>query len=288
MPPDHVPKPEMPPQSPPAEYGGLKPSDTSGRWGWRGRLKLFRLAVLSLIVLPPLAVFVRLPGALWWPLAGLWHRRALSAIGVDVSVTGQAAVPGPVLYVVNHVSWLDILVLGGYLKRASFVAKSEIAGWGFVGQLCALHRTEFVNRARRSDSSNQADRLAERIANGDSLILFPEGTSTDGNRVAPFKSALFSLAERAEAGLDRPLAIQPVSLSYTHVNGAPMTRRDRPLVAWIGDMELVSHLKAFFQISSLRAHIHLHPPVTLDAVGGRKAAARAAQEAVEAGLKDRP
>jgi len=265
------------------------------------------LFLLTLCITAPLLVLIRLPGHLWWRAASLWHRAVLRILGVHVHVVasngpdsrrlensnldskrpGMTGACSPVLYVANHIGWLDIVILGAHLRNASFVAKSEIAGWGAIGKIAALHKTEFVNRDRRSDSGNQANRLAARAAKGDSLILFAEGTSTDGARVAPFKSALFSLAERASEGRARPVLVQPVTLRFVAVDGAPMRRSLRPLVAWIGDMELVDHLKVFFQRRHIVAELHYHPPIDIAAVGGRKQAARQAWVAVEGGLHGR-
>lgn len=267
-----------------SDYAGLSRPGVGERWTARGKRRLVLLCLMSLILLPLQALCVHLPGRFWWPLAGLWYRLVLRIIGVKVRRIGQANRCGPTLFVSNHISWLDIMVLGAYLPHASFVAKAEIEGWGAIGKLCALGRTVFVDRTRRSDSARQASRLASRIAEGDSLILFPEGTSTDGVHVAPFKSALFSVAQRAAQGQDVPLKVQPVTLSFPAINGAPMTRQQRPLIAWIGDMELVSHLKAALNIPTLTAVIDFHPPLALEEGFSRKELARRAEEVITSGL----
>ena len=171
------------------------------------------------------------------------------------------------------------------MKNASFVAKSEIAGWGMVGSICALQRTLFINRTKRSDSIKQRDELTERIKEGSSLILFPEGTSTQGMQVAPFKSALFSVAEMANHGLDESLNIQPITLSYTEVNGMPLVRSQKPWVAWIGDMELLLHLKQFLGRSRIVATIEYHEPISLEEAGSRKNAATISEQVIRDGLE---
>lgn len=276
------------------EYSGLQVEEAA-RLGWRGRMRLVLIALNSLTLLPVQALLVRLPAGrsglrglwsgLWWPLAGLWHRITLAILAVRVQRIGRPAKPGPVLYVVNHISWLDILVLGAFLPRAAFVAKSEIAGWGAVAIACSLQRTLFINRRRTSDSARQRDALAERAEAGDSLILFPEGTSTDGRHVMAFKSALFSVAERAGAS-DQTLYIQPVTLAYTGLDGMPLTRHQRRHIAWIGDMELVGHVFDLLGRFCLRAEIRFHPAFTMAEAGSRKAAARRAEAAVRSGLAD--
>ena len=112
------------------------------------------------------------------------------------------------LFAANHVSYLDITVLGSLLD-ASFIAKTEVAGWPLFGWLARLQRSVFIDRRARS-TAHQRDSIAARLAAGEALILFPEGTSGDGNRLLPFKSALFSVADHAgrrrgdgAAGVDR-------------------------------------------------------------------------------------
>src|SRR5690625_3644958 len=149
-----------------------------------------------------------------------FHRRGCRLLGIQIEQVGEPARDRPVLYVANHVSYFDIPVLGS-LVRASFIAKAEIAGWPFFSWLAKLQRSVFVDR-RPSRTGGQRDEIAARLAAKDDLILFAEGTSGDGNRVLPFKSALFAVAEREVEG--RPLTVQPVSITYTRLDGMPMGR----------------------------------------------------------------
>ena len=137
----------------------------------------------------------------------------------------------PVLFASNHISYPDITVLGSLIP-GSFIAKAEVAHWPFFGWLAKLQRSVFVDRQVRS-TARQRDAIAERLATGDALILFPEGTSGDGNRVLPFKSALFSVARNRERAA--PITVQPVSIAYTRLDGMPIGRRLRPFFAWYGD-----------------------------------------------------
>ncbi len=266
------------------EYGGLK--GLAGE-GWRP-LALLRLFAIILITLPTyvfqsLVLLLRLPG--WWVIPLAWHRLASRILGFQVVRRGCRARGGPVLYVANHISWADIIVLGGLLPGASFVAKAEVAGWGLFGHLAGLHRTLYIRRQSRHDSARQRDALAGRVAAGDSLILFPEGTSTDGMRVDPFKSALFSVAERADEASHHHLQIQPVTIAYTEVNGIPMVRSQKPWVAWLGDVELVRHFKDLLGRARHGVTVEFHPPMTLAEAGDRKHLARACEVAVRAGLE---
>jgi len=206
--------------------------------------------------------------------------------GIRVRVIGTPVQDRGVLMVSNHTSYLDILALGG-IAYVSFIAKSEVAGWPLFGTFARLQRTVFVERERRTKTAQSRDQIRERLLEGDALVLFPEGTSNDGNRVLPFKSALMGAAE-TEVGRDaqgRPIhaLVQPVSVTYVAVHGIPMGRENRPLFAWYGDMELVDHLWEGLVTGPVDVVIEFHPPMTVDQAGGRKRLAALAEETVRRG-----
>jgi 1-acyl-sn-glycerol-3-phosphate acyltransferase len=232
------------------------------------------LLVPAELVLRPLA-----PGRRT-PLPWLFHRGLSRALGIRITAHGQPARRQRVLYVCNHLSWSDIPVLGARIRGASFIAKSEVSGWGVVGRLADLGRTVYVERERRVDVRGQRDDIAARLARGDSLILFPEGTNSDGVSVLPFKSALFAVADGVEDVL-----IQPVSLAYTRINGLPVTRRTLPELAWVGDTELMPHALDFMALGTVRAELLFHAPVRPEDFGNRKALARHCQRQVADGYR---
>jgi 1-acyl-sn-glycerol-3-phosphate acyltransferase len=149
------------------------------------------------------------------------------------------------------------------------VAKSEVERWPFFGLLAKLQRTVFVNRNRRTLVKDKAGEIAARLAQGDNIVLFAEGTSSDGNRVLPFKSSLFSAAETANGGSGNAV-IQPVLLAYTHLHGLPIQRHDRPMVAWYGEMNMVSHVWTVLKRGPLDVTISIGDPVPLAELSGRK------------------
>lgn len=187
----------------------------------------------------------------------------------------------PTLYIINHCSYLDIGVLGS-LIGGSFVAKAEVAGWPLFGWLARLQRTVFVNRQRRTDTAGQRNEIARRLEIGDSLILFPEGTSSDGNRVLPFKTALFSAAEQRIDG--RPVTVQPVTIAYVRLDGIPLGHGLRPFYAWYGDMELGLHLWKLAGLGDCTVSVEFHAPVTIDDFGSRKALAAHCRQVIVAGM----
>ncbi|WP_262693675.1 lysophospholipid acyltransferase family protein [Kordiimonas aquimaris] len=271
--------------SSPVEYGGLKSNLRAEGWSALGIGRVAAIMTASVPLISVQYVMARFSKRFWWPIAGLWHRTMCRILGIDVRLVGAPATDGVTLYAANHISWLDIIVLGGQLKNASFIAKSEVAGWGLLGTLCGLHKTVFVNRARRTDSARQRDELAGRIAEGHSLILFPEGTNTSGIDVAPFKSALFSVAERADEVSEAPFKIQPITVAYIEVNDMPLVRSQKPWVAWLGDVELFSHLRQFTGRAKTAVTIEFHEPVTLSEAGSRKELAQYCEARVKEGLE---
>jgi len=210
----------------------------------------------------------------------LWHKVVSRSLGVSSTLVGTAA-SGSVLYVVNHLSWLDIPVIGSHLS-GSFVAKSEVADMGVVGFFADMQDTIYVERERRSRSAVQSNAIQERLASGDNIILFPEGTSNDGVRILPFKSALFSSLEGARADAIR---IQPVTIAYTQLNGLPLTRNRLIEIAWLGDTELGSHALDFMRLGRIDARIMCHEPVRLADFADRKALARHCQAVISTGYR---
>ena len=193
--------------------------------------------------------------------------------GVAVTVQAQGSVPGR--------------VEGSALTPAVFIAKKEVASWPFFGTLARLQETVFVEREKRSQTVAARDEIRDRLREGDALVLFPEGTSDDGNRVLPFRSALLGAAEM-EIGTDahgqvHHVPVQPVSVTYVGVHGIPMGRENRPLFAWYGDMELIPHLWEAVKTGPMDAVVEFHLPMTVDTAGGRKALAAAAEAMVRAG-----
>ncbi|MBV9693306.1 MAG: 1-acyl-sn-glycerol-3-phosphate acyltransferase, partial [Alphaproteobacteria bacterium] len=193
-------------------------------------LLLFVITALLLIPVQSAALALKLKGRKTIPNA--YSRFLCRLFGVRLRVLGRPVQDKGVLMVANHTSYLDIIALGAS-ARVSFVAKSEVNTWPFFGVMARLYETVFVERARRTQAGVARDQLRQRLDEGDALVLFPEGTSNDGNRVLPFKSALMAAAESqlqwADNELPHFVPVQPVSLAYTGFQGMPMGRENRPL-----------------------------------------------------------
>ena len=258
--------------------GRQRAKTLSSPWRAVGRILLATPYTLILLPLQTAVLALDLRFARWLPR--FFHRQWCRIFGIRVQVEGQISAHRPTLFVANHVSYLDIIVLSSILE-ASFIAKSEIADWPILGLLARLQRTLFVER-RRPRAANQRDAISERLGAGDSLILFPEGTSNDGQRVLPFKSALFSVAERHED--DKPLVIQPVSLAYTRLDGIPLNRAFRPHYAWFGDMTLMPHMFEMLGIGTLTVEVTFHDSVASDGFATRKLLAEFCHRVVVSGV----
>ncbi len=238
-------------------------------------LAAFLTVTFLLIPVQWLGLTFRLPYVRSFPHA--YHRFVARLFGIHIRVLGKAS-PGALL-VANHTGWLDIVIFSAVMPL-SFVAKSEVASWPFFGTLARLQRTVFVTRARRSETGAARDDIRDRLLAGDTLVLFPEGTSNDGNGVLPFKSALLGAAEAMSEG--KHVTVQPVSTAYTGIHGIPMGRENRPLFAWYGDMELVPHLWESLKAGPLDVVVEFHSPLSLDMMD-RKQLAKAAETLVRAG-----
>ncbi|HKY93766.1 MAG TPA: lysophospholipid acyltransferase family protein [Kiloniellales bacterium] len=225
-----------------------------------------------------LALALNLPFQRSFPM--WYHRRICRIMGLRVEARGEQSTVRPTLFVSNHVSYLDIEVLGSLIK-GSFVAKAEVRQWPIFGWLARLQRSVFVER-RAGRAAESRDEMGDRLNAGDSLILFPEGTTSDGNRILPFKSALFSVADRQVDG--RPLVVQAVSVAYAKLDGMPMGRYLRPYVAWYGAMELGGHFARMFGLGTVTVIVEFHPPVTIDLFANRKALAAYCQAQVSRGV----
>jgi len=247
----------------------------------RALLRLLAYAALTLpaMLLQALALGLRLP--LSKSLPYWYHQRCCGIMGFRVERRGRQSRAQPTLYVVNHVSYFDIMILGSLIHGASFVAKAEVARWPLFGWLARLQRSVFIERRGR-EARTHRDELRARLEAGDSLILFPEGTSSDGNRTLPFRSSLFAAAKEPIDG--QALTVQPVSITYTRLDGLPMGRYLRPFLAWYGDMELAGHLWHAAGLGRVTVVVEFHKPVTFAEFGSRKRLSAHCETAVAEGV----
>jgi len=236
------------------------------------------LITAALIPLQALAIALR------WPVRHavprFYHRLLCALIGVRVHVVGAPPSQRPLLILANHTSWLDITVITSVLSVV-FVAKSEVATWPVFGLLAKLQRSVFVDRQRRHRSAETSAEIARRLVDGDPVVLFAEGTSSDGNRVLPFRTALIGTAQEllTVQNADR-VTIQPLSVAYVGWQGLPLDRRQRTAVSWYGTVDLVPHLINIVRCGAIDVVLAWGEPVTYDNRTDRKLLAKAMELAV--------
>ena len=208
----------------------------------------------------------------------VFHRLAMRVMGFQIVVRSGAVVRGPSLVVANHISYLDILVLGS-LVMGRFVSRAEVRNWPIIGVMARMQRTVFTHR--RSGQLRSELRKVERIIEaGDIAILFPEATTGDGLRLLPFKSSLLDVGRCR----DGRLPVQPISIRYSAVDGLPMTREWMPFFAWYGDMAFTRHILGVLGYRKVTVEVIVHPPCTLAEQRDRKALASCARQRIASGL----
>jgi len=230
---------------------------------------------------------LNLPG--WGFIASNYYRVLCALLRIRVRVVGNPVRDRAVLFVSNHVSWVDIVVIGS-ITPVAFVAKREVASWPLVGVTAKMQRTVFVDRGRRHQTGDAVSELAKRVASGTSVVLFAEGTSSDGNRVLPFRSALLGAIEDQSGG--GSILMQPMAITYVGQHGLPMGRQHRPLVAWYGDLDFMPHIKAFIERGVVDALVTYGDPVPADRDMDRKAMSKrlegTVRELLVTALRGRP
>ena len=254
-------------------------------------ITLFALVTLPLMPIQWLAVALKSPLRRRIPV--LYHRFVCWLLGIRVRRIGVPISARPLLIVANHSSWLDISVITAQAPVV-FVAKSEIARWPFFGLLAKLQRTVFVERDRRQKTGEVNAAIAQRLAEGDPVLLFGEGTAGDGNRVLPFRTALIGAAGAALAGAQGSgeIWIQPLSLAYVSQQGVPLGRYLRPRAAWYGKMSLVPHIARIARLGAIDVTVTWGEPIAYNGETDRKALARTLETTIRrftiAALRGKP
>ncbi len=238
-------------------------------------LSIGAIAVLTLALLPFQWIAVRMKWPMRRRIPPLYHRLVCRILGVRIKTIGRRADVEPLLIVANHMSWLDISVITA-VAPVVFVAKREVAAWPVFGLLARLQRSVFVDRTRRRKTLDVNSEIARRLAEGDAVLLFAEGTSSDGSRVLAFRTALIGSARDAIAGTGcvKRVWIQPLSIAYTALLGLPLARPNRSAVAWYGRAALLPHLRQLVAYGAIDVTVSWGDPVAYDESSDRKTVAR--------------
>jgi len=242
------------------------------------RLVTYFLVTLVCIPIQASLLVLRSPMARRFPLH--YHRIVCRILGLEGEILGAISPLQPTLFVANHVSYLDIEVLAAAVPTC-FVAKREVRDWPLVGITAEVQRTVFVDRTRRHQAVEAVNEIVNRLHGGTSVVLFAEGTSSDGNRVLPFRSALLGAVEEAAIrGGPDGILLQPMSITYTGQQGIPMGRQHRPLVAWYGDLDFIPHIKTFIERGAVDANVSYGEPVRTDGTVDRKTMTKQLEDSV--------
>ncbi|MEJ0063029.1 MAG: lysophospholipid acyltransferase family protein [Alphaproteobacteria bacterium] len=214
--------------------------------------------------------------------ARFFHDTVRRILGIRVIQRGEVSDKAPTLFVANHTSYLDIPVLGS-IVTGSFIAKAEIEGWPVLGALCKLQRTLFIQRSV-TQVAGQRDVMRARLEEGQNLMLFAEGTSTDGCHVLPFRSSLFATVQKPLPD-GKPIYIQPVSITAVGLDGLPMGRTLRPLYAWYGNMTMGGHGWPMLKLGRMAVIVEFHPTVANTDFKDRKQLAEHCTRMVRSGVE---
>ena len=239
------------------------------------------LLVANTIVFLPFALLRRLPPV---ALRSFFYKMYTRALGITLRRHGAALDASHVLYVSNHISYIDIAALMS-LTGARFVSRGDIAKLPFFGWLMKRYGTVFIHRVR-SDVRGQITLLHRLLDEGSPLLLFAEGTTGDGRSVLPVKSSLFAALESFDA---RNLALQPISLRYSLLDGVPMSTYWEPMCAWYGEMSFLPHLWEVLSLHRITIDVYVHPSTPLAHIEparkspSRKGMARFCQEELQKG-----
>ena len=249
---------------------------------FRAIAALAGFVLLTVALLPVQAALTALATRSGRKLARLYWRGVARIMRLGIIVEGHPPDRGPALLVANHASWLDVIALGA-LVEAAFIAKKEVVGWPLIGPVARVGRTIFIDRSRRGDTARTVAAMQARFAEGGMLVLFAEGTSSDGRRVLKFRSSLMAAAVgTAQASLQ----IVPVSVVVLRLGGLPLCRRTMPRVAWYGDMPFATHLWEVLKRGPVEMQVRFHDPIAGDDVPDRKQLTRRCETVVRAGWQE--
>ncbi len=251
---------------------------------FRSLFFIFIFLPLLIVIIPLQALVLALRLPFWNVLPRFFHRVGCVFLGLRVSVLGKPATDRATLLVSNHISWTDIVAIGS-VANVTFVAKREVGEWFFVGMMARLQQTIFVDRTRRSEAGRTAQQMGQHMAGGNAVLLFAEGQSDIGTHVLPFRSALVGAAQHAmiEAGASDVL-LQPLTIAYTKMQGLPVSRNERSLIAWIKSKSVRQNIVEILSGPVKNVTVAFGTPMPLTETSDRKAVTRAAENEVRATL----
>jgi lyso-ornithine lipid O-acyltransferase len=180
--------------------------------------------------------------------------RVLLNVRIDVQGANDCLRTGGYFIVSNHLGYLDGIVLGS-LFPVVFVTKREVKQWPVIGQLLTLLGAVFVDRQDKKEILPVLNRIAKTLREGANVLIFPEGTSTNGEKLVPFQSAFFAAPLMAQS------RIVPITLSYRLVDQEAVSATNRDRIYWYGDMSFLPHLWHLLGTSQIEVSVKVHAPI---------------------------
>lgn len=189
----------------------------------------------------------------------------VSILGIKVKVSGKSEFlkMRGVFFVINHLSYLDGMVASS-LSPLVFIGRSDLKSWPLFGTLSSLSDTIFVNRVDPSNIHRELERIVFSLSNKTNVILFAEGTSTNGKRLLPFKTSFF------EAPLKCGCKIVPLAIKYTRINTEELNDKNKDLIYWYGDMEFLPHLFGVLKLKRVDVEVKVFKPLSISEIPNEK------------------
>ena len=239
---------------------------------WLSFFRLFNYSLLTISLLPFQTIILSFFPSKASFLTTLHHKLASLILGLRIKVEGSPTKTEKAFFIANHISYFDIVAVGSIVP-GRFIAKQELSTWPVFGILAKLTRTIFICRSSAS-ALKQVRMIEKLLLKSEKLILFPEGTSSDGRKVLPFKPSLFEAPMQADA------IVQPLTIRYEKINGLPVDRRSKPLLAWYGDMDLLPHLWQSLSVGTISIKLVFHEPIKAIVFNNRKKLANHCQRII--------
>lgn len=252
----------------------------------RAAIRFSLLVLWTIVLLVPGILTYHLHKEYHEKMVKLYFKGALKIMGVKVGQKGYNNIPNDsMLFVSNHTSYMDILVLGSKIK-VRFTPKIEISKWPIINFLVKMSLPVYIHR-NASKSLEQKQNIKKIIEGGDSILIFPESTTNDGIDVLPFKSSLFSVAEPEDDDhADDHIAIQPISIVYTQIDGEPATVDNMDKVAWYGDMKFLPHFWNLLAAKGAKVKIMYHSELYYEDFGDRKSLSKHCEDVITKGVEE--
>lgn len=237
------------------------------------------ILVITILLLPIQVLFHVLNIQASYTLPMYYHRIFIKLLGIKITIKGEIS-NKPGLIVSNHGSWVDIFLISSIL-RTVFVAKNDVSKWPIISLLAKLQKTIFIDRNNPRKLIRTIKDIEKRILKNEKIVIFAEGTSSDGNKILPFKSSIFLICDLMK---EKNINIQPISIAYIKYNGLAIDRTSRPLIAWYGNMNLLSHLFNMIKSGSFDIEITFHNKIDLSEKKSRKEISSECEEKIRNGF----